>query len=132
MKSCLLLIAFVLINQLGYAQVYKFRTIASWSSYKDANYKWTKLQKEKNGANILVVVDETNDKVSIYTGNDKNLSIIDSEFGQDEKGSFVKYTCIDDENIKCTVTTTTKKDSREVFMTLLWEDTKVVYMLGRE
>jgi hypothetical protein len=102
MKKIFLTLLLLLISNLGFGQIYKWRaSLFSFRILKDAS-TWTGW-KDWTPSGVLIVAESQNQRVKIYSSTEQTYDMIESvSKHQDSNGNPIfKVTCVNEDNVKC-------------------------------
>lgn len=105
-KLLLLIICFFLGITITFSQVQKFKTTkGAIKFYSETLGKWEKWEDLKNGVDILIAVDLTNERIKIFSKNEQVFDIIkyyDKKTDSDGDET-ISMQCVDQDGLKCKV-----------------------------
>lgn len=124
------ILLFLLIANLSFGQVVKFRAFESRASMK-VNQDWKPIA-ENNDANVLIVFDFDEQRIEIYAKEPSELDIISSKgpITDSDGDTRIEFTVVDQNNRTCEVWLWKMLDGR-VTAALIYEDYMFSYHLKR-
>lgn len=133
MKNLFISFIFLIITQIAFGQVIKFKSTGVAITVKDEVTQewedWSKMQP----AEVLIVLDVDNERIKIYSKKEQTYDVIGGgEPSTDSDGDLtLEFVCINEDGIKCTVSLVTlySQNNREQLY-INFADTRFVYNIN--
>ncbi len=106
LKTQLLTILFILTFSICHSQVTKFKTTSgSTKIFNDNTQRWKDWEKLTNGADILITLDITNERIKIFSKTEQVFDIIKyfDKKTDDDGDDIISFQCVDQDGLKCKI-----------------------------
>jgi hypothetical protein len=106
LKTQLLTILFILTFSFSHSQVTKFKTTSgSTKIFNENTQRWKDWEKLTNGADILITLDITNERIKIFSKTEQVFDIIKyfDKKTDDDGDDIISFQCVDQDGLKCKI-----------------------------